>query len=183
VTGHRVLYLVRHGRPLIDRSRPAHEWSLDPAYVDDVRALRPRLPGGAVWYSSPEPKAFATARLLTDEPVEVDPDLREHQRHTTDWIDDFEPVVRRAFGRPEASAHDGWEPLADTRRRVVAAASAILDRHLDRDVVLVGHGTAWTLLRSALSGEPPDPEWWARLAMPDLAQCAVDERPGDMLAP
>ena len=87
----RVLYLVRHGRPLIDRTRPAHEWPLDPAYADDVRALRPRLPKHASWFSSPEPKALATARLLTDQPVEVVPDLREHERHTSDWIADFEP--------------------------------------------------------------------------------------------
>lgn len=183
MTRSRVLYLVRHGRPLIDRARPAHEWPLDPAYADDVRALRPRLPEHAAWYSSPEPKALATAQLLTDRPVEVVPDLREHERRTSDWVDDFESVVRRAFDRPDTSAHDGWEPLADTRRRVVAATSAILDRHPDHDVVLVGHGTAWTVLRSALSGEAPDLEWWVRLAMPDLAQCSVDERSGDMLAP
>ena len=179
-----VLYLVRHGRPLIDRTRPAHEWPLDPAYADDVRALRPSVPKHAAWCSSPEPKALATARLLTDEPVEVVPDLREHERHTTsDWIDDFESVVRRAFDHPDVSAYDGWEPLADTRRRVMAAVARILDRRADHDVVLVGHGTAWTVLRSALSGEPPDLEWWARLAMPDLAQCNVGDPPGDMLAP
>ena len=97
------LFLVRHGRPLIDRSRPAHEWSLDPAYDDDVRALRSRLSGAAAWYSSPEPKAFMTARLLTEAPIEVVPDLREHERHSTDWIEDFEgggpPRVRRARRR------------------------------------------------------------------------------------
>lgn len=184
-----VLYLVRHGRPLIERTRPAHEWPLDPAYADDVRALRPRLPKHASWFSSPEPKALATARLLTDQPVEVVPDLREHERHTSDWIADFEPLVRRAFDHLDVPAYDGWEPLADTRRRVVAAVAGILDRRAEHDhdhnhdLVLVGHGTAWTVLRSALSGEPPDREWWARLAMPDLAQCKVDDPPGDMLAP
>jgi broad specificity phosphatase PhoE len=177
-----VLYLVRHGRPLIDRARPAHEWELDPAYADDVRALRPRLPLHAAWFSSPEPKALATAQLLTDEPVEVVDDLREHERHSTDWIDDFESVVRRAFERPEVPAYAGWVPLADTRRRVVTAVEGILDQHPGHDVVLVGHGTAWTLLRSALTGEPPDLDWWARLSMPDLASV---ERVGrdDMLRP
>jgi broad specificity phosphatase PhoE len=178
-----VLYLVRHGRPLIDRTRPAHEWPLDPTYADDVRALRPSLPDHAVWFSSPEPKALATARLLTDEAVEIVPDLREHERHTSDWIDDFEPVVRRAFDHPDVPAYDGWEPLTDTRRRVVAAVAGILETRADHDVVLVGHGTAWTLLRSALAGEPPDLDWWARLAMPDLAQYNVDDRSGDMLTP
>ena len=176
-----VLYLVRHGRPAIDRLQPAHEWQLDPAYVEDVRALRHRLPEHADWFSSPEPKAIGTARLLTDEPVEVVPELREHERRTTDWIEDFEPVVRRAFDRPDLSAYDGWEPLAHTRTRVVSAVAGILDQHPGRDVVLVGHGTAWTLLRSALSGEPPDPDWWARLAMPDVVHYPVPHDLGDML--
>jgi broad specificity phosphatase PhoE len=178
-----VLYLVRHGRPAVDRSRLAHEWELDPAYADDVHALRRRLPERAVWFSSPEPKAIGTARLLTDEPVEAVADLREHERLSRDWIDDFEAVVRRAFDRPDLPAYDGWEPLAETRERVVSAAAGILEQHPRRDVVLVGHGTAWTLLRSALSGQPPDPEWWARLAMPDVVHYPAPHDPGDMLEP
>ena len=94
------LFLVRHGRPVIDRTRPAHEWSLDPAYDDDVRALRGRLSGATAWYSSPEPKAFMTARLLTEAPIEIVPDLREHERHGADWIEDFGDAVRRAFAEP-----------------------------------------------------------------------------------
>ena len=178
-----MLHLVRHGRPLIDRSRPAHEWNLDPAYDDDVRALRGRLPQGAAWYSSPEPKAFLTARLLTDEPIEVVPDLREHERAGSDWVEDFEAVVHRAFARPDVPAHDGWEPLTRCRTRVVRAAATILSTHRGIDVVLVGHGTAWTCLVSALRGGPPDLEAWERLAMPDLIQCEVPRHPGDMLAP
>ncbi|HEY3531068.1 MAG TPA: histidine phosphatase family protein [Nocardioides sp.] len=179
----RVLYLVRHGRPVVDPSRPAHEWELDPAYADDVRVLRRRLPAHADWFSSPEPKAIGTARLLTDGPVEVVADLREHERLTADWIDDFETVVRRAFDHPDHPAYDGWAALADTRRRVVSAVAGILDQHRRRDVVLVGHGTAWTLLRSALLGEPPDLDWWARLAMPDVVHYPVPHDPGDMLEP
>ena len=177
------LFLVRHGRPAIDRSRPAHEWSLDPAYDDDVRALRPRLPEQAAWYSSPEPKAYLTARLLTEQPIEIVPDLREHERHSTDWIEDFEPVVRRAFAHPDVAAYDGWEPLADTRRRVVSAATTILGAHPSGDVVLVGHGTAWTLLVAALTAQEPDLDAWAGLAMPDVLQCGPRMAPDDMLDP
>ncbi len=176
------LFLVRHGRPLVDRLRPAHEWSLDPAYDDDVRALRGRLPAAA-WYCSPEPKAFLTARLLTEEPIEMVPDLREHERHSTDWITDFEAVVARAFAEPDTPAYDGWEPLARCRERVVRAATGILATHRTAHVVLVGHGTAWTCLVSALSGRAPDLDSWARMSMPDVVQCEVPPRPGDMLAP
>jgi broad specificity phosphatase PhoE len=66
---------------------------------------------------------------------------------------------------------------------VVRAVAAILDRHHHDEVVLVGHGTAWTLLRSALSGEPPDLAWWAALGLPDACRCEVGAPPGDMLAP
>jgi broad specificity phosphatase PhoE len=177
-----MLHLVRHGRPLIERARPAHEWELDPAYAEDVRALRARLPQHAAWFSSPEPKALATARLLTDEPVEVVEDLREHERRTTDWVEDFGAVVRRAFEHPEVPAYDGWEPLVVTRERVVTAVEGILDQHPGHDVVLVGHGTAWTLLRSELSGEPPDLDWWTDLSMPDVASLVGVGR-DDMLNP
>ncbi len=178
-----MLHLVRHGRPLVDRARPASGWSLDPAAYDDVWALRDRLPQDAAWYTSPEPKAFMTARLLTEEPIEVVPDLREHERPSSDWIEDFESVVHRAFAEPEVAAYDGWEPLARCRSRVVHAVAGILATHRETDVVLVGHGTAWTCLVSALRGEPPDLGAWARLAMPDVIQCEVPRHPGDMLAP
>ena len=174
---------MRHGRPLIDRSQPAHLWPLDPSYAGQVRALRPRLPEHACWYSSPEPKALGTAVLLTDDPVEVVEDLREHERHTTDWMEDFETVVRRAFAEPELPAYDGWAPLADTRRRVVTAVAGILDVHPSGDVVLVGHGTAWTLLVAALTRREPDLDAWARLAMPDVVACGPVEGLGDMLVP
>ncbi len=178
-----MLHLVRHGRPAVDRSAPAHEWSLDPAYADDVRALRSRLPRHAAWYSSPEPKAIGTALLLTEDPVEVIPDLREHERHTTDWIEPFEPVVRRAFAQPDVPAYDGWEPLTRTRQRVVRAVVGILDVQAADDLVLVGHGTAWTLLVAAVTGRPPDLEAWARLGMPDVVQCDPGVAAGAMLCP
>ncbi len=52
------LFLVRHERPVIDPTTPAASWPLDPAGFDDVWALRDRLPQGAVWFTSPEPKAL-----------------------------------------------------------------------------------------------------------------------------
>jgi len=165
-----LLYLVRHGRPTIDRALPAHEWALDPAGFDDIWALRTsgRLPAHAVWFSSPEPKALATAELLTDGEVGVVEGLREHVRESTDWIEDFDDAVRRAFAVPAAVALPGWEPLERCRDRVVSAAEGILLAHPDVDVVLVGHGTAWTALSAALTGTEPDLERWRALTMPDL---------------
>ena len=65
------LFLVRHGRPVIDPSVPAARWPLAPDASKEVLPLRDRLPDTATWFSSPEPKALGTARLLTDDDVTV----------------------------------------------------------------------------------------------------------------
>jgi broad specificity phosphatase PhoE len=163
------LHLVRHGRPLVVPGVPAAQWHLDPAAYDDVWALRAegRLPARAAWFSSPEPKAVQTAQLLTDADVGLLPDLREHER-AGEWVEDFPAAVRRAFAAPDEPAVAGWEPLTTCRDRVVPAVRRVLDVHGDDDVVLVGHGTAWTLVAAALAGGPPDLARWEALAMPDV---------------
>jgi broad specificity phosphatase PhoE len=168
------LHLVRHGRPAIVPGVPAAEWGLDPAAYDDVWALRAsgRLPGRAAWFCSAEPKAIETAQLLTDAQVGVLPDLGEHVR-SGEWIDDFRGTVRRAFERPDEPATDGWEPLSACRDRVVPAVRRVLEVHRGEDVVLVGHGTAWTLVVADLTGQPPDLDRWSALAMPDVLTVEV----------
>lgn len=165
------LHLVRHGRPLVDPSVPAHAWELDPAGFDDVWALRERLPASAGWFSSPEPKALATAQLLTDAEVGVVDELREHERGITPWYDDeaeWHARVRQAFTEPDRAALEGWEPLALTRDRLLPAVRRILAAHGTEDLVLVGHGTAWTLLVAELTDSPPDLDRWESLGMPDV---------------
>jgi broad specificity phosphatase PhoE len=168
------LHLVRHGRPAIVPGVPAAEWELDPSAYDDVWALRAsgRLPLRGAWFASAEPKALQTAQLLTDAEVGVLPDLGEHVR-SGEWLDDFAGTVRRAFERPAEPAVDGWEPLDACRERVVPAVRRVLEVHGDEDVVLVGHGTAWTLVVADLTGEPPDLDRWSALAMPDLITVQV----------
>ena len=166
------LHLVRHARPLVDPTTPAHTWPLDPTCLDDLEQLARsgRLPSDAAWYTSPEPKAVATARGLTEGAVTTVEALAEHSRGPH-WFDDpaaFREAVRRAFAEPDERAVPAWEPLSVTRARVVPAVRRIVARHPDRDVVLVGHGTAWTVLVSELAGEPPDLDAWAALRMPDV---------------
>lgn len=163
------LFLVRHGRPAIDPERPASTWELDPAGFDDVWALRDsgRLPARAAWFCSPEPKAQQTAQLLTDGDVGIVEELREHER-AAGWHEDFADRVRAAFAEPATPAAPGWEPLDATRERLVPAVRRILDVHDDEDVVLVGHGTAWTLLVAELTGREPDLVRWTSLGMPDV---------------
>lgn len=165
------LYLVRHGRPVIDADQPASTWPLDPAYAADIAALRPRLPRKATrWYSSPEVKAVETAGLLTPGKVAIVDDLREIERPTAVRSDDDESwadAVRRTLTEPDRPAHEGWETGADCRARLLSAALPLLPARGEH-TVLVGHGTAWTILVAALTDTAPDLRRWVALGMPDV---------------
>ena len=170
------LPLVRHGFPALDPTRPASEWGLDPRGIEGVEAMRDRgvLPPRACWVSSPERKARETALLLTTDPVHEDPALVEARRGAS-WIGEpaaFEAVVRASFADPPTPAAPGWEPLAVTATRVIAAVESWLARTTEPALVLVGHGTAWSIAVAHLTGTPPDLDAWSRLRMPD--HCSLD---------
>ena len=176
------LFLVRHGRSDVDVSTPPETWGLHPDGLPDIHALAAsgQIPEDAVWYSSPEAKALGTAQVLADacggRTVTVVSELVEHRRAVRWFADpaEFRATVRRAFADPATPAVPEWEPMTDLADRMLPAVRRILDTHPDSDVVLAGHGTAWTLLVSELTGAPPDLDAWAALRMPDLW---VVERP------
>jgi broad specificity phosphatase PhoE len=178
-----MLHLVRHARSVPDPNRPSWEWSLAAGAEADTEWLRTSgvLPSNALWVSSTETKAVATARLLSCPALGIDDDLREAGRDPA-WLpgEEFSSAVLRSFVEPERAAHDGWEPLAVTQRRVLAATRAAVAEAVGRDVVLVGHGTAWTMLVAALTGQLPDVSGWESMGMPD--HCAV-EWPGRVVGP
>jgi broad specificity phosphatase PhoE len=181
LSGQVLLHLVRHGRPVIVPGAPASSWPLDDSTGPDLRRMRRFLEdnvSSASWHSSDEPKALATARALTDREPTVDPALREAVR--ADWFADHEELrtaVFRGFDAPHRAACPGWESFDRTRDRIGRAVARIVEGSRT-DVVLVGHGTAWTLLVSEITGSPPDLDSWRRLGMPDL--CTLDLASGSV---
>lgn len=166
---------MRHAAPRQDPSLPPWEWTLAETAAEDTRALRGAgvLPGGACWVSSPEPKAVATARLLTEGDVGIDDDLREAGRdgaYVTPSM--FAERVRRSFDHVEEAVAPGWESLSRAQERLVGAARRAAKRAAGRDVVLLGHGTALTMLVAALLGSDPDVAAWTGMRFPD--HCALD---------
>lgn len=174
------VHLVRHGRVVPDPARPAAEWTLHPDAGPELAALGNSglLPAHARWFSSPEPKAFATARALTRTAIGFVDGLREMTRPAQPWLasDAWSALVRRSVDEPDVPAAPGWECAAATSQRVVGAVRRILDSCPDDDVVLVGHGTAWTLVVAALTGQPADLDAWERLRTPD--HCALEVTDG-----
>ena len=166
-----MLHLVRHGRPDSSPEVPRHEWGLSASAVDEVHRLRDSglLPASAPWFASSERRAVETARLLHDGEIAICPDLREQER--PDWVDDFEAAIERAVRHPDRPAHEGWETADEVTRRVVREVRAITGQFAG-DVVLVGHGFAWTVLVAALTDGEPDLVSWEAMGMPD--HCALD---------
>lgn len=173
------LHLVRHARPRQDPHRPPWEWGLAPGAAVGIRRLRDSgvLPTDARWLSSSELKATATAALLTDADVPMDEDLREAVR-SGEYVDraTFERRVSSSFADLATPAAPGWEPLVATRSRVVLAAQAAVAGAGGRDVVLVGHGTALTLLVAALTGTAPDVPAWRHMLFPDHCRLTWPDR-------
>jgi broad specificity phosphatase PhoE len=162
------LHLVRHGPPRIDPSRPAAAWELDGERCEQVHRLARcgLLPADARWCSSDEPKAVQTARMLApDTVVEQVAELRE-QRRPAGWVEDYAVRIHRSLVRPDEPAAQGWETADSTRARVVQAVRTLVEE-TPGDLVLVGHGTAWTLAVAELTGAPVDLAAWERLLLPD----------------
>jgi broad specificity phosphatase PhoE len=179
-----LLHLVRHGLPDVCPPLPAHEWSLSVAARSGLIALRDSgtLPAKAGWFSSTEPKAIETARFLTHHDVATVDDLREQGR-PAGWLDserDWRLLVRVAFEHPQWPALAGWEPLDRTRRRVTSAVLRLIRGAGRSDLVAIGHGTAWTVLVSELTGCPPDLDAWEEMLMPD--HCALDLDTGNVIS-
>ena len=170
------LWLVRHGPPAIDTSAPASTWPLSAVGVAAVEAARESwsLPVDPPWVSSPEPKAHQTAQVLRGAEVATIDDLREAERPAR-WNDDAEHsrLVERSMAEPERPVAPEWEPAGRTRERVVSAVRAVLAAG-PTEVVLVGHGTAWTLLVADLTGCPPDLVGWRAMRFPDRCLLVLD---------
>lgn len=184
-----LLHLVRHAPPLVERAAPASTWPLDPGRREAVEPLRRSgvLPAGqASWYSSGEPKALETAVLLSGTAdVAVVTGLGEAGR-PAGWMDrtEFEDSVSRSFASPAEPARPGWEVLDDVRARLIRALDEVAAPAAGRgpgEVVLVGHGTAWTVLVAALTGAAPDLVAWRTMTMPD--HCLLELGHGNAAAP
>lgn len=171
----RRLHLVRHGAPVPDGG-PAEGWQLAPDADEGLTALRDSgvLPKQARWFSSPEPKAIGTARALTTSGVGLVDGLREMTRPAERWrgAEEWGAIVRASMTELDTPALPGWETGRATQERVTGAVHRIRESCPDDEIVLAGHGTAWTLLVAKLTGNEPDFRAWQGLRCPD--HCALE---------
>ncbi len=166
------LYLVRHAEPTVRSDVPAAQWHLSPA----GRAAAEALAGEPFWasvarvYTSPEPKAVATAQRIAARhgpALRIERDLREMEGRA--WVEDgYADLVRRYL---EGETVEAWEERSAALERVRACIGRIAAAQGEQDVALVSHGLVLTLYVADLLGLGPDAAYqlWARIRFPDVA--------------
>ena len=160
------LHLIRHARPIpSDQNRT--RWPLHPSAPTEIRRLSDSIdiPDSASWYSSPELRALATARLLSGKEPTIVNGLHEQER-PDGIVDDFEETVKRSFRFASRSAAPGWEPFDSVSERIT---NALDNFDKSTPVVVVGHGVALSALVAVLTNQPPDFDAWRKMKMPDHA--------------
>ncbi len=166
----RRLILIRHSLSEVDALVPVALWRLSPEGIARASAFAHRLePGNADrLYTSPEPKALHTARILGAAwtiPVEELAGLREHERPEAGILprEQFEERVRNVFARPSEVAF-GAESADAALERFDATVASLLERS-HRDVVIVSHGTVIALFVGKHTGTDAF-EFWKQQQMP-----------------
>lgn len=165
------LHLVRHAAPAITPDQAPADWALSTDASVAQLTSAGVLPADATWFTSPEPKARQTAALLTDAEAQVLPALAETGRGPR-MLAEQEFIDSVLSYLTEGQAPEGWEPRVEATLRIVDGALAAMAMSPGGDCVLVGHGTAFTLLIAALVGQPPDAGAWRTMRMPDY--CRLD---------
>lgn len=172
------LILVKHSLPEIQPNLPANEWHLSPEgrarCVPLAALLTPYAPD--VIYTSEEPKAFETGKLLAeqmDQTATPTPNLHEHERQNEPFTtsEDFYANVAQFFSQPDALVFGG-ETASQALARYRAAVNDLLTRHPAENLIIVSHGTVMTLLTHHLTGTPPYP-LWQRLGLPSFIVLAM----------
>src|SRR5690606_2308415 len=141
-----IVILVRHSQPELDPAVDCMHWRLSTEgrsrsgiLADRMRPLAP-----AALYSSPAPKAFATAEIVgagLDRKVPVIADLRERDRGGVPFFTEpgeFEEQVRRLFAFPDEPVF-GTESAAEALARFQHGIAQVLSFR-DREPLLVTHG-------------------------------------------
>jgi len=170
------IFLIRHSAPLIEELVEPRHWILSPEGEAAARDFARSIPSPqGPLYTSPEPKAVRTARLIAEAwktRVVPDPGLREVEGRP--WMNgrvEYEvTAVRYLRGEPI----EGWEDQGSAQARITTALSRIADSQ--REVVVVSHGLVLILALSSLLKCEPDilVPVWQSMRFPDL--CIVDSK-------
>lgn len=176
------LILIKHAMPDVVPGKPASTWLLSD---DGKRACRPlaerlRIHTPEFIVTSTEPKANETGLRVSSIlgiPFESAPDLHEHRRDTVPYHDSAEEwhaSIARFFNQPDDVVL-GEESAAQAGDRFAGAIEQVVQRHPERTVAIVSHGTVISLYVARIAGVDPFP-LWQRLGLPSFVVLSGPDR-------
>lgn len=171
----RKLLLIRHAQPEVTVGAPARSWPLSAQGRESAHQLARRIAAEyrpAALFSSPEDKARETASILgsfLDLPVEIVPDLHEHEREHTSWLSAaaWEATLAAFFSRPGELIF-GEETAQQALQRFQAAIESILAAQPSGDLAVVTHGTVMTLFVAHHNPQIDALAFWRALKLPNM---------------
>jgi 2,3-bisphosphoglycerate-dependent phosphoglycerate mutase len=171
--------LIRHAQIRVDPESSSDAWQLSPEgeLAAERLTIHPSVRGVACIYTSPEPKAVATAQAIAGgREVRVCAGLRELDRGALGWIgspEEYRETVRQILRNPDESVR-GCESAARALRRVLQAIALIRSDHEEESVAVVSHGIVLTLYLSSVLERDPDIALWESIDFPDVAVVDLD---------
>jgi broad specificity phosphatase PhoE len=184
---HRLIVLVRHGRPNVDENIHPVQWSLSESGREAAKALGEKLKDRGFTFeriiSSPEAKAVQTAeaiassldRTVSGVVVVVDAGLSEHARNHSNFLprEDFEASIARLFSADPSELVFGKETANAAVERFMAAIQRQMESSV-MDVIAVTHGTILSLYLGRTLGIDSLP-FWRNLKMPTAIVICGDQ--------
>lgn len=175
------LILVKHSLPEIMEDIPAREWHLS----EEGRVCASELAGKLMLHqpeiivSSVEPKARETANILAENfelEFQTIEGLHEHDRSQSPHYskDEFQNLVGEFFTRP-AELVFGGETANEALTRFRQAADVVLNSDLDKNIVVVAHGTVISLYVSWLTG-CDGYKLWKELGLPSFVVLDIQSK-------
>lgn len=168
------LYIVRHAQVNIDFSVPSSQWVISEDGISATEDLVLNESWSEVRhiYHSPEPKAVATAHIiseLTGIKTTVMDGLHELRIPTINPAEEF---VRRVgtylAGYPDPEFED-WDMATN---RIVGCVQNIVSQANGNSVAMVSHGRILTVLFSHFLNRRMTVDEWQSIRLPDL--CVLD---------
>ena len=168
------MLLVRHSLPKTVPGVPSSQWHLSEKGRLRCKPLAERLAKYApeAVFSSPEPKATETGRLIAlalEAPLHAVDDLREHDRSNVDFFEaqeEFQATLSKFFERPRSLVF-GLETADQAHERVSSALADLIEGYPAQNLAVVSHGTVITLFVARATGLTPLP-FWKRLGTPSF---------------
>jgi broad specificity phosphatase PhoE len=170
------LYLVRHPETRVDLSIASCQWPLSEEGINQAQRLtrQPFWRQVAMIYSSDEPKAVTTARMVaayTGLSWQTRSCLGELDRRAYQPPDiaAYRSAVTRMFSNPEQSIR-GWETRAHAEERIVTCTQELVTENLGATVAIVSHGIILTVLVAHLTGLSERYEFWREMGFASVAE-------------